>query len=430
MKKWKNEKNEKMTKMKKHQNNDKIEKMKIIEKMKKTCGGEPNQQHVMSVMDILSHFDLWQPVMINADSLTDNNDYFDTCAEWTGSWIYTHADVRAMVQHRDLNLCHDLSHYLFQTCLIHNSAPHTASHLTLAVSSFAWYLFHCVTIIRPHWASLPTWLEALSRFPIEDGWMETHRVRLLSSIPRVSLPVHNSCTALLLPFNFTISCSSWSYNFGIPIRDRQKTSQALSSRRHPLFVESHVDAIVTPELRFAPVVIATCNPIEKLTPNTMVAATPGLVLTHDGNAPQHLYQCISTIPCIQHLHQLPQLTSRIPWETPSPLFRVVDDIISHASQSHASWLPCNLWFSCHVYISSWQVRIEYSTDTAKQSHSNRDEQHNTQLWPSNRSSPVITPVPETTGNCSPAQAATTIIPIFVIHLSMLSCSRHFVRRSV
>ena len=36
------------------------------------------------------------------------------------------------LQHRDLNLCHDLSHHLFQTCLIHNSAPHTAPHPTNA----------------------------------------------------------------------------------------------------------------------------------------------------------------------------------------------------------------------------------------------------------------------------------------------------------
>ena len=34
-------------------------------------------------------------------------------------------------------------------------------------------------------------------------------------------------------------------------------------------------------------------------------------------------------------------------------------------------------FSCHVYISSWQVWIEYSKYTAKQYPSDCDEQHNT-----------------------------------------------------
>ena len=47
-----------------------------------------------------------------------------------------------------------------------------------------------------------------------------------------------------------------------------------------------MDAIVIPQLGYVQVVIATCNPIEKLTLNAIVAVTSGLVLTHDGNSPQ------------------------------------------------------------------------------------------------------------------------------------------------
>ena len=51
-----------------------------------------------------------------------------------------------------------------------------------------------------------------------------------------------------------------------------------------------------------------------------------------------------------------------------------------------------------------------------------------QLWPSLRSSPMITPVPETISNCFLAQAPT--VNILVIHLSMRSRSKYFVPRSV
>ena len=39
----------------------------------------------------------------------------------------------------------------------------------------------------------------------------------------------------------------------------------------PLFVEGHVDPIVTPEVAYVQVVITTCNPKEKLTSNTILA---------------------------------------------------------------------------------------------------------------------------------------------------------------
>ena len=45
-------------------------------------------------------------------------------------------------------------------------------------------------------------------------------------------------------------------------------------------------AIMIPQLGFVQAVIATCNSIEKLILNAILAATPGLVLTHDGNANQ------------------------------------------------------------------------------------------------------------------------------------------------
>ena len=91
-----------------------------------------------------------------------------------------------------------------------------------------------------------------------------------------------------------------------------------------------MDAIVTPELGFVQVVIATCDPIEKLTTNARIVDTLDLVLAHGGKTPQELFQRIL------------------------PLFHVVDDLSSDASRSHAARLSCNLWFSCHC-SSSWQV---------------------------------------------------------------------------
>ena len=49
-------------------------------------------------------------------------------------------------------------------------------------------------------------------------------------------------------------------------------------------------AIVTPELGFVQVVIATCNLIEKLTTNERIVDTLDLLLAHGGNTPQELHQ--------------------------------------------------------------------------------------------------------------------------------------------
>ena len=122
--------------------------------------------------------------------------------------------------------------------------------------------------------------------------METHRMRILRSIPRVSSSGAQLVFSFPVQFSFTINCSSGSYNSGIPVRDRQKLHKHflhVAILSGPLVVEGHVDAIVTLEPGFEQVVITTCNPIEKLTPNTIVAAAPGLVLI--------IWQCAAiTVP--------------------------------------------------------------------------------------------------------------------------------------
>ena len=151
-------------------------------------------------------------------------------------------------QHRDLQLYHDRSHYLLQTCLTQSAA------------------------------TLPT------------------NVR--------------SFIVLVTPFYYVTTISRYSN------RERQKTSQALSLRGALLWSALSLGPECGCE-RDSRAWIRTSNhrhlyPIRKTHPNTIFAATHGLVITHDDNAPQGLYQCISTLPCIQYLHQLPQLISRIP----------------------------------------------------------------------------------------------------------------------
>ena len=54
------------------------------ERRKKKCGYRPNRHHAMGVMTAVSSSmskRLWQSVITSADSLTNNNDYFDICAE-------------------------------------------------------------------------------------------------------------------------------------------------------------------------------------------------------------------------------------------------------------------------------------------------------------------------------------------------------------
>ena len=77
------------------------------------------------------------------------------------------------LQHRDLKLCHDQTHHLLQTCLIHNSAPHPTNAQ-----------FH---------RSRDTF----------STWVGTHRIRLLNSILRVSLSARNSGSLPAAPADLT-----------------------------------------------------------------------------------------------------------------------------------------------------------------------------------------------------------------------------------
>ena len=72
-------------------------------------------RHVMSVMTILSHLiskGLRQPVMIKTDPLTCHADNLDICAEENRDFVHVRTSP-PWLHNRDLNLCHDLSHYFF-----------------------------------------------------------------------------------------------------------------------------------------------------------------------------------------------------------------------------------------------------------------------------------------------------------------------------
>ena len=154
-------------------------------------------------------------------------------------------------QHRDLNLCHDLSHYLFQTCLIYNSAPHTASHPTTARSF--------IVLVTPfplcHQSS--DHIELLSHRDSKlchgsqskaAGW-GTHRIRFLfRCTTRTQLCCFNSVSPSGAPADVTTSV----FQFGI-VRKLHTHFLHVAILSGPLFVEGHVDAIVTPELGFVQV---------------------------------------------------------------------------------------------------------------------------------------------------------------------------------
>ena len=120
------------------------------------------------------------------------------------------------LQHRGLNLCHDLSHYLFQTCLVHNSALHTAPHPTNARDTFSTVSPSSdhIELLRHRDSRLCHGSQSKTA-----GWG----------------PTTSDCRAQFheVLFRCTTRIMLCCLNFGI--RDRQKTSQALSSRRHPLW---------------------------------------------------------------------------------------------------------------------------------------------------------------------------------------------------
>ena len=217
----------------------------FFSKKKKKCGDRPNQQYAMTLMKIVSPLiskELWQRVMRNEDSTSVQSEQ-----------------------------CTDFVHM------------RTTSHCisTDELSQFRRSRDTLSTVPPPpdhHWASPSSWLEASSRSQSKKAGRRLAASDDSPQVHEVSLPVHTTL------FSF----ADWTR---YPNRECQKTSQALSLLvdilAGPLLVEGLIlDAILTPELGLVQEVIATCNQIEKLTPNTIVSSTPGLLLTHDGNAAQ------------------------------------------------------------------------------------------------------------------------------------------------
>ena len=104
------------------------------------------------------------------------------------------------LQHRDLKLCHDLSHFLLRTCLIHNSAPHPANarSFIVLVTPFPQCHHHQTTL-----SFSPIATRGFVTVPIENGWMGTHSIRLLSPVPRVSLSARTSVSPSAVPADLT-----------------------------------------------------------------------------------------------------------------------------------------------------------------------------------------------------------------------------------
>ena len=113
---------------------------------------------------------------------------------------YTHADVPATASACDLKLCHDLSHHLLQPCLNRNSAPHptnSRSFIVLVAPLRLCHRHHTTVGFLLHRDS--RLCHGLNRRRL-DG---THRIRLLSSILRVSLVARNSVSPSAAPADLT-----------------------------------------------------------------------------------------------------------------------------------------------------------------------------------------------------------------------------------
>ena len=154
------------------------------------------------------------------------------------------------LQHRDLNLCHDLSHYLFQTCLIHNSAPHTASHPTTARSFIV--LVTPFPLCHHHQTTLsfsPIVTRSFVTVPNRrrlDG--DPPHPFLFRCTTRTQLCCFNSVSPSAAPADLTTSV----FQFVI-VRKLHTHFLHVAILSGPLFVEGHVDIIVTPELGFVQV---------------------------------------------------------------------------------------------------------------------------------------------------------------------------------
>ena len=125
------------------------------------------------------------------------------------------------LQHRDSSLCHDLSHYLYQTCLINNSAPHTASNPTNARN------FIVLVTPFPHCHHHRT---TLSFFTIVTRGFVTvpNRPRLDGVPPHPTTELNSTSFSSGAQLVYSFAVSTLVFQFGIV----RKTSQALSSRRH------------------------------------------------------------------------------------------------------------------------------------------------------------------------------------------------------
>ena len=138
---------------------------------------------------------LRQPSRINQDPLTCNTDCEHLCRMTTVHQQFSHADVPPWLQHRDLKLFHDPSRHLLQTCLLHNSAPHTVNSRSFTVAVTFQLCHQRRTTLSV--SSIVT--RGFITILIEDGSMGTHRIRLLSSIPRVSPSARNSVSPSAAP---------------------------------------------------------------------------------------------------------------------------------------------------------------------------------------------------------------------------------------
>ena len=242
---------------------------------------------------------------------------------------FTHASP-PWLQHRDFGgSVTILSHYS-PARLNRYSAPHTMNSRSLIVPVT---LSHRVTTIIPL-LSFSFIVKALSR--------STELNPTSFSLVRATRKL--SCRLLIF---------SQLIRLGIPIREQRKTLHVVIFS-DPLSTECRsLDATVTPERGLVQVVIATCTQ-SKNSQSTRYSQLHMVWFS--------LMMAMRRKNCTNVSRQYDAFNITISCHSRSPeyherlhfLSHVVDGFSSHASQSHAARLPCNLWFSCHN-SPSWQV---------------------------------------------------------------------------
>ena len=268
-----------------------------------------------------------------------------------------------------------------------------------------------------HWASPSSWLDGFVTIPVEEGWKETRRIP----------------TTLLKSTKFLFQCtqvfSALLIELGSPIVSVRKlhkhslfsstSSLVHSSSRAWFWMRSWLKSLDSYK-KSSPPVTKSKNWLQTRSSHLHLVSFSLMMAMRRNNCTR----LRSTIPCLQS-----------PSAAPADLQKTMRDYMSSLSRDWWSWFAC---FSnrCRLAveqtsgslvtcdISSWQVRVKYRTDTQRSSPMPSETSDTTpiiQLWPPNRSSWMVSPVPETTVNCPPAQAPTIIIPNFVIHLSMRVC---------